>query len=432
MGLLARDDHGMESLSRNTSPGVGAVAACYGLGGVLAAFWGATLAAIDARLRLGPGRLGWALMALAVGALLAMPVAGRLADRWTARGLLRRTLPTAALALIGPAVAPSAELLALSAFVLGVQFGGLNVALTVQAVSVENMSGRPVMARMHGAWAIGAVVGGAVVAAGLRGGVDVRTLMVAGGIALAVAGFAAGAELPAWAPAEPGPSTDAAAGIGAATPRAPRRALVIALGIVGTAAFVTEGAATDWAGVHATRVLGAAPFIASLVYTVFFAAMTIVRFAGDAVRARLGAAATMRLAGGTAAAGHTLVLLSGVLPAAMPARVACATAGWALAGAGMAVVWPIVISTLGSASARTGGRLSLATAVSYSGGLIGPALIGYVAARATLPVALLIPTGLALLVSIAAPAILNRVMPKRRGAAMSVPASGPVPTAAAR
>jgi MFS family permease len=206
--------------------------------------------------------------------------------------------------------------------------------------------------------------------------------------------------------------------------------MVIALGIVGAAAFLTEGAATDWAGIHATRVLGAAPSTASLVYMVFFAAMTVVRFAGDAVRARLGAAATMRLAGGTAAAGHVLVLLSGVLPAAIAVRVACATAGWALAGAGIAVVWPIVISTLGSATARAGGRLSLATAVSYSGGLVGPALIGYVAEHATLPVALLIPAGLALLVSIAAPAILNRVVPDRRGAASRARRSQPVPTAA--
>jgi MFS family permease len=404
----------MDSLGGKASDGVGAVAACYGLTGVLAALWGATLAATDARLGLGPGRLGGSLMALAVGALVAMPLAGRLADRWTGRRLLRLTIPAAALALAGPAVAPSAELLALSAFVLGMQFGGLNVALTVQAVTVERAIGRPVIARMHGTWALGAVVGGAAVSTGLRGGVDVRVLMVAGGVALAVAGLTAGAKLPAWAPAVPTPSgADAWPGNVDATAWAPRPALVITLGIVGAAAFLTEGAATDWAGVHATRVLGAAPSTASLVYAVFFAAMTVVRFVGDAVRARLGAPTTIRLAGGTATAGHGLVLLSGALPAATPTRVACATVGWALAGVGMAVVWPVVISALGAASVRAGAagsRLSVATTVSYSGGLIGPALIGYVAARATLPVALLIPAGLALLVSIVAPAALNTVI----------------------
>jgi MFS family permease len=395
----------MDSSGGKASDGVGAVAACYGLTGVLAALWGATLAATDARLGLGPGRLGESLTALAIGGLIAMPLAGRLADRWTGRRLLRLTMPAATLALAGPAVAPSAALLALSAFVLGMQFGGLNVALTVQAVAVERATARPVIARMHGTWALGAVIGGAAVSAGLRGGVDVRVLMISGVVALAVAGLAAGARLPAWAPAAPTPSSVAAPG------RAPRPALVITLGIVGTAAFLTEGAATDWAGVHATRVLGADPSTASLMYAVFFAAMTVVRFVGDAVRARLGAPTTIRLAGGTATAGLGLVLLSGA-PSATPARVACATVGWALAGVGMALVWPVVISALGAASVgadAAGRRLSVVTTVSYAGGLIGPALIGYVAAKATLPVALLIPAGLALLVFVVAPAALNAV-----------------------
>src|SRR5690242_14604134 len=105
---------------------------------------------------------------------------------------------------------------------------------------------------MHGVWAIGAVVGGATVAIGLREGADVRALMVTGAIGFAVAGRAAGARLPAWKPAGPRPSgAGAAVGIEATTRREPQPALVIALGIVGATAFLTEGAATDWAGVHA-------------------------------------------------------------------------------------------------------------------------------------------------------------------------------------
>ncbi len=160
--------------------------------------------------------------------------------------------------------------------------------------------------------------------------------------------------------------------------RTPRPRLVIALGVIGAAAFVTEGAATDWAGVHATWVLGVAPASAALGYTIFFAAMTAVRFAGDALRSRVGAPATVRLAGSVATAGYALVLLAEPLPAAAPTRFACALAGWALTGAGTALVWPIVVSELGAlgGSART---LSLVTTISYGGGLVGPPLIGWVA-----------------------------------------------------
>jgi MFS family permease len=105
----------------------------YGLTGVLNALWGATLPATDARLDLGTGRLGALLMALAVGALAAMPVAGRVADRFGGLRLLQWTMPAAAVALGLTALAPSAEVLTASAVALGMLSGAVNVGLSLQA-----------------------------------------------------------------------------------------------------------------------------------------------------------------------------------------------------------------------------------------------------------------------------------------------------------
>jgi MFS family permease len=367
----------------------GVTATWYGLTGVLNALWGATLPATDVRLDLGEGGLGVLLTALAAGALVGMPVAGRLARRWP--GLLRVTGPAAALALTGPAVAPSAPLLVVSAVVLGVVFGALNVALSLRAVAVERALGTLIMATMHGTWTLGAVVGGAAVTAALHAGVGVDALLIVGAVVLAAAMATISSS-----PVEPTTRVEPAS--------TARPGLIVLLGVIGAAAFVTEGAATDWAGVHATRVLGADPAIASLVYTVFFAAMTVVRFVGDAVRTRLGGPVTIRLAGGVATAGYGLVLLSGAL-----SSVGVAMAGWVLAGAGMAMVWPIVVSALGAA----GGRLSAVTMISYGGGLLGPSVIGFVAAGVTLPVALLIPAALALVVATVAPAVLSSQQEKK-------------------
>jgi hypothetical protein len=274
------------------------------------------------------------------------------------------------------------------------------VTLTVQAVAVERALGRPVIATMHGTWALGAVAGGAAVSASLRAGVDVRAIILAGALTVALLGLAAGRRLrePAVPAAEVEVVTARAASLGPG--------IVLSLGLVGAAAFLTEGAAVDWAGVHATRVLGAGPGTASLAYTMFVAAMTAVRFVGDPVRGRLGAAVTVRLAGCTASAGLGLVLLSGALPDTTTGRVRLAIAGWALTGAGMALVWPIVTSALGTANTAPG-RLSAVTTISHAGGLAGPALIGYVATSATLPVALLLPAAAALLLAAAAPAALS-------------------------
>jgi hypothetical protein len=50
------------------------------------------------------------------------------------------------------------------------------------------------------------------------------------------------------------------------------------------------------------------------------------------------------------------------------------------------------------------------TTISYGSGLVGPALIGYVAARATLPVAFLVPAALALVVATVAPTVLSAIV----------------------
>ncbi|WP_020521332.1 MFS transporter [Catelliglobosispora koreensis] len=396
--------------------------------GVLNAVWGATLPSTDLRLDLGAGRLGTVLIALAAGALLAMPVAGWLAERWTGQNLLRVAAPGAALALIGPALASSFPVLIATVVALGMLFGALNVGLSVQAVAVEQQAGRPIMATMHGTWTLGAVAGGAAVALGLSSDVNGRSLMLTGAIVLTLAALAIGrprtltalqgehagalptapwrkAARPGDAQSLSGSARRGSLGKG----ERPSATVVVALGVMGAAAFITEGAATDWAGVHATRVLNAEPATASLVYTVFFVAMTAVRFAGDALRSRLGAAATTQLAGSVATAGLGLVLLAGIVPS--EAQVPLAIAGWALAGVGMAVVWPVVTSALGAANGG-GRKLSFVTMISYGGGLLGPALIGYVAAAASLPVALFIPAGMALLVAVMARPVLGQ-RPKR-------------------
>ncbi|MFP3821472.1 hypothetical protein SB658_22515, partial [Bacillus sp. SIMBA_008] len=113
----------------------------------------------------------------------------------------------------------------------------------------------------------------------------------------------------------------------------------------------------------------------------------------DALRRRLGPLRTVRLTSGLAAIGYAAVLTAGLVPD-RPVAVIVAVSGWALAGAGTALIWPIVIGTLAERG-ETAPKLSVVTMISYGGGLLGPALIGFLAAATSLPVAMLLPAGLA-------------------------------------
>lgn len=405
---------------------------CHGLTGLITAVWGAGLPATDARLDLGPARLGTVLLILAAGALIAMSIMGRLLARLSGARALRVTLPVAAATLAVAGSMPSVAALMIAAGGFGLACGALNVALSTRAVEIERALGRPVIARLHGCWTLGATAGGLLVAGALRLGLDGRLVITGGAVLLAVLSMAVTASAV--------PSAERAGSV-AAVPPAERAGSVaevpvaiarvggrpvgggwrlVVLGLLGAAAFVAEGAATDWSGLHATRVLGADPAAGSVAYALFFGAMTVVRFLGDAVRARLGAPLTVRIAGSVAGGGLLLVLLAGAAPLGLTARLAAVGVGWTLAGAGMAVVWPVVISTLGSAGADAA-RLSVVTMISYGGGLVGPALIGYVAAAAGLTVALIIPALLALLVAACAPPIVLHHLTRNRPGTRRIP-----------
>ncbi|WP_308164583.1 MFS transporter [Nonomuraea sediminis] len=182
--------------------------------------------------------------------------------------------------------------------------------------------------------------------------------------------------------------------------------LIALLGVAAFAGHLSEGAAIDWTSLHARWILGADPALAPLAYTVFSVAMTTVRLLGDPIRARLGPVRTIQLAGILATAGYVLVLAAPATGASL--RLPVAWVGWALAGVGLAPVVPVIFSAVGAAGGPVGRALSLVTAFGYSGLLIGPAVLGYVAESASLPTALIIPALLAAVVALSGTPAIRR------------------------
>src|SRR5437868_9173435 len=387
------------------------------LSGLVMGMWATGLPTLYTRLALGPAQLGTALLLISAGALVSMLIGGRLVDRWSSRIVCRICAPLSALALLGPALAPSYAWLAVFAVLFGIGLGFTEVAMNVHSVEVERRYGRPIISAFHGFWSMGGAVGGVLTAAGLKVGADGQALLV--GTALVVPFLflaAATLLLPAEAAERQEGETGESAGPGRMS-----WTLIGMLGAVAFAAHLSEGAAIDWAALHARLVLAADPAAAPLAYTIFAVAMTTVRLFGDPIRARFGSVRTIQFAGAVATFGYVLVLLSVLAPEAL--RVACAWGGWALVGIGLATVIPVVFSAVGAAGGGVGRALSLVTALGYMGLLLGPALLGYVAEGASLTVALIIPTVLAAVIALAGvPTIrvLNRVADRETAGAAAL------------
>ncbi|MEV0148879.1 MULTISPECIES: MFS transporter [unclassified Nonomuraea] len=393
------------------------------LAGFVMGLWAAGLPSLNDRLELGPARLGSVLLLISGGALVSMLVAGPLVDRWSSRAVCWFSGPVSAAVLLGPALAPGYPWLAVLAVVFGMGLGVTEVAMNTHSVEVEHAYRRPIISAFHGTWSLGGAAGGGLTALVLQAGLDAQALLVVAAVAVPFVYIPfARLLLPARASAsEPEPESGAGAtsgsedgaagsqsdGRGGSKSRGGsglRWGLVAMLGVAAFAGHLSEGAAIDWAALHARWVLGTDPAAAPIAYTIFSVAMTTVRLLGDPIRGRLGSVRTIQLAGLLATCGYAFVLVSPLLGEAL--RVVCAWTGWALAGVGLATVVPVIFSAVGAAGGQVGRALSLVTAFGYSGMLVGPAVLGYVAEASSLPVALFVPAVLAAVVALTgAPAI---------------------------
>jgi fucose permease len=145
--------------------------------------------------------------------------------------------------------------------------------------------------------------------------------------------------------------------------------------------MTAEGAMYDWCVLYLQQELGQPQSQAALGYAVFSASMAVSRFGGDALRARFDEALLLRWGATLAAAAMAVVLLS--------AHPVVAWLGFAVVGAGLALVAPILFS----AAARVPGvspaaAIASVTSVGYSGFMLGPPLIGALATASSLTWAL--------------------------------------------
>lgn len=366
--------------------------------------WAAGLPAIDERLDLGPGPLGTALLLIAGGALVSMLVVGRISDRYTSRVVARIAGPITAVALLGPVLAPSYGWLLAAAVGYGFTVGFIEVSMNVNSIEVEVRYGRPIVSAFHGLWSLGGAAGGALSSAGLHAGLDPQAMLV-GFILLSAASFVYFGRL-----LLPPPAPEPAAAEAGTTPgRALGLGIVLLLGVVAFGGHLAEGAAIDWAAIHARRILDTPLANAAIAYTVFGTAMTVVRLAGDPIRARMGPGRMLLWSGVLSTAGYGLVLLS---PLATGFTLLVACCGWALTGMGLATVVPVVFSAIGSAHGAVGTALSLVTVFGSAGLLVGPAVIGHLAEATSLPTALIVPAALAAVVGLVGPSAIKALHAK--------------------
>ncbi|MBB5504586.1 MFS transporter [Paraburkholderia atlantica] len=322
--------------------------------------WAVEVPRIKESLALSDTSLGVALFCFALGAIVAMPLAGQLAPR-VGSGRATALLGAAfAIALPLPAVAPGMLSLCVVLFALGASNGALDVSMNGHASAIETRWRAPIMSSFHAAWSAGGLLGAASGAMLQKGGVGVM-----GGLLVPDLFIAALIIFAAWfALRDIGPRA-AAASSGFAWPDSG----VMKLALLAFMCMLVEGAVADWSAVYLRSTLNQEASIAAIGYSAFAFSMAACRIAGDASVRRFGSSKVVALGGLIAFAGLALVLS---LPTVLTACV-----GFAMVGIGLANIVPVIFSAAGRSSATPAIGVSMAATFGYAGFLVGPPLIGF-------------------------------------------------------
>ncbi|HEU4369530.1 MAG TPA: MFS transporter [Methylomirabilota bacterium] len=348
-----------------------AVSTLFFVNGAVLASWLPHIPAVKARLTSGDGQLGLVLLAMAAGAVVALPAAGWLIGRLGSRVVSSAAAAVLCVAMPLPVLSPSLPALVLALAVLGAFNALLDVSMNAQAAAVEQRAGRAIMSSFHALFSLGGVVGALLASGAMAAGMgDVAHVVAAAVLALAGVGVALPGLLPASPELPPA---------GAALAR-PSRAL-LGLGMLASLGLLAEGAMADWSAVYLHDTLGAGPATAAVGFAAFSLAMAAGRFGGDGLVGRLGPRAVLRGSGAVAAGGLAAALLIG--------HPAAGIAGCALVGLGIANIIPVLFSAAARVPGVEPGRALAAVATTgYLGFLAGPPLIGVVAEAAGLALGL--------------------------------------------
>lgn len=351
--------------------------------GFAMACWAPLVPYAKARLGMDEAGLGLLLLCVGIGSVGAMPVAGMLVGRIGARPVI--LVAGVGLCLAVPGLALAATPLSLGAVLMlfGAALGSMDVAMNVHAVAVEKAAARPLMSGFHGLFSVGGLIGAAAMTLLLAAGLPPVPSALAAAVALAIAVALAVPRLLNHAGGEPGPLLVRSHG------------MVLLLGALAFAAFLTEGAILDWSALLLTQARGVDPARAGIGYTLFSATMTLGRLTGDRVVAVLGARRVLLWGG--------LVAVGGLALLALAPWAWLALAGLLLTGLGASNLVPVLFSAAGRQHAMPVGlAVTAMSTLGYAGILSGPAAMGFVAKVAGLPAAFVLLAVLMLSLPLAA------------------------------
>lgn len=355
--------------------------------------WLPRIADVKTTLGLSEGVLGLVLLALPAGTFTALSIASPIIKHYPTARVLIVALAAWVMAFALAAVSGSAATLAIALACCGIVMGVLEIASNVEADTIERQIEKRIMSRCHGFWSLGAMFG-ALLGGPVFGqhGISVLNqfllmapfVIIASVFAtrlLARVSLTANTVIPASTI-----TPDVEDEVALKTSSKQRLQLtqpVFFMCLIPLGIMAIEGAIMDWSAVFMREQLLTDARVAGYTFAVFSAVMAVMRLSGDRLAEQFGDVRVVRLSGVAAALGMVLFATAVNVPMAL--------LGAALAGVGVAIVYPLAMSAVAKISdEHREDNVAYLSIAAFSVMMIAPPLVGGLAHWFSLRVGLLV------------------------------------------
>lgn len=372
--------------------------------GIATSPWASLVPYVKMRQNLDEIHYASLVLCFGLGAVIGMPLTGRLAARFGVKPIILVSCVTLYLGMIGLSLESLTLPLAfLFVIMWGMSLGIIDVANNIHGAYIEERAGRHLMSSFHAWYTVGCIVAALFCALGLHLGLHsaaVSLVLAGAGLILLVYFYGKlinthGEGAKDEEKEEPAPE---------------RRSLlpsyltlpVLIIGAICLIMYLTEGMIYDWSSVYLIQNGGLDITIASVGYLAFEGAVALMRFKGDAIVTAFG---PLKLI-----VGGALLACAGMVTIALSHSPYVLVAAFFICGLALANVVPVMLSeTARLAGAQQGKAISFVGTLGYSGLLLGPGILGAVATVFGLSAMYVLTAALIFLLGLMALYVLTRI-----------------------
>ncbi|MBT9190386.1 MFS transporter [Zobellia russellii] len=346
---------------------------------ILFGTWAIYIPTVKEQLQIDKSQLGLAIFFLSLGVFTVFPMASSIINKIGVGKATWYGVVLSSIAALLPLLAPSYYTLMAALFLLGASNGFTDISMNTLVTELEKEDKKNFMSASHGFFSLGGVLAG--LGSFLIGPLDNPPLhMLLAVILVLVVNFIFHGKYK---------------NVVAAVEEKEAFSLklfkpMLFLGLISFVAMGSEGAIVDWSGLYLKEISLAPELLWGAGFLGFQVTMTLGRFLGDGISEKMGSVKMVTFA--------TILVLVGYLMV-LSTETYMAISGFALSGLGFSVMVPEVFRIGGKVKGVDSAQgVSFIAGTGYTGFLVAPPILGFIADSSSLKTCFLVLFACALLV----------------------------------